>query len=77
MMAEQQDISPVLTQMASALEALSLELDPGDARDVRDYLDHGEPGVAWELLWHIVREDKLTPPPDLIAAGRSMGFDPE
>lgn len=60
--------------MTEALEELRSELGHQDYLDVKEYIDYGEYGVAWELLWHIVKHEGLVIPSGLLLSGRMMGL---
>lgn len=60
--------------MTSALNKARGSLSEQDAEDVQEYIDHGEYGVAWELLWHIVNEKKLEASEELISCGKKMNL---
>ena len=61
--------------LATALEKTSGVLDEQDVEDVRQYIAHGEYGVGWELLWHLVNDKKLEAPAELVESGEMMNFD--
>lgn len=71
-MLDQSTAENLKTLIANSLTMMADRVPPDDANDVQDYVDHGEYGIAWELLWHFVGD---APPPPLVAAGRLMGFD--
>ncbi|MEB2610106.1 hypothetical protein SB461_26790 [Burkholderia cenocepacia] len=56
-----------------SLAAIETELSEQDRTDVHEYLDHGEYGVAYELLAFVLDKQKLPHPTALIVAGRKMG----
>jgi hypothetical protein len=71
-MLEKSQAENLTALLAASLEAMADAIPLADRDDVQDYIDHGEYGVAWELLWHFAGD---TPLPTLIEAGELMGFD--
>ena len=63
------------TLLTTALSKASGALQKQNVDDVRQYISHGEYGVGWELLWHLVKEERLDVSVELIETGRRMGFD--
>lgn len=61
--------------LTTSLEEVKGVLSEQDYNDVRDYIDHGEYGVGWDLLWELLNLRQLSPPVGLIECGRKMGFD--
>ena len=61
--------------MLEALSSIKPFISNQDFSDVCLYIDNGEFGVGWELLWHIVLDDDLEMPPSLVDAGIIMKFD--
>ncbi|WP_155294366.1 MULTISPECIES: hypothetical protein [Burkholderia] len=59
--------------LQESLAAIETELSEQDRSDVREYLDHGEYGGAYELLAFVLDKQKLPQPTALIVAGRKMG----
>jgi hypothetical protein len=65
----------VQSLLETALTELDSAMSATDKKDIRDYIEHDEYGVAWELFWSIAKEDQLVVPPSLAEAGRLMNFD--
>ena len=61
--------------LTASLEGVKEYLSEQDHADIKDYIDHGEYGVGWDLLWHLVHMQQLPVPPELIECGQRMGFD--
>ncbi|EOH6078112.1 hypothetical protein ACMAVI_005581 [Burkholderia cenocepacia] len=60
--------------LQESLAAVETELSEQDRRDVREYLDHGEYGVAYELLAFVLDKQQVVHPAALIEASRKMGM---
>lgn len=60
--------------LQESLAAVETNLSDQDRSDVREYLDHGEYGVAYELLKFVLDKQQLAHPIALIEAGRKMGM---
>ncbi|WGY73046.1 hypothetical protein KEC55_33915 [Burkholderia cepacia] len=60
--------------LQKSLAAVETDLSEQDRSDVREYIDHGEYGVAYELLAFVLNKQKLAHPTALIEAGRKMGM---
>jgi hypothetical protein len=58
-----------------SLNDLKAHISEQDYRDVQEYIEHGEYGIGWELLWHLVVDKKLEASNNIIACGQKMGFD--
>lgn len=63
------------TLLVMSLEKVGDVLEKQDVEDIRQYIDQGEYGVGWELLWHLVTDKKLTAPVELVESGKIMKFD--
>ncbi|WGY73052.1 hypothetical protein KEC55_33950 [Burkholderia cepacia] len=61
--------------LQKSLAAVETDLSEQDRSDVREYINHGEYGVAYELLAFVLNKQKLVRPTALIEAGRKMGMD--
>lgn len=60
--------------LLESLAAVETDLSDQDRSDVREYIDHGEYGVAYELLAFVLDKQQLAHPTALIEAGRKMGM---
>lgn len=60
--------------LRNALESVAKQLPAQDLRDVEEYLDYGEYGVAYELLIFLLDKQQLAWPVTLKEAGMQMGF---
>jgi hypothetical protein len=58
--------------LEESLAAVEADLSDQDRSDVREYLDHGEYGAAYELLAFVLDKQLLAHPTALIEAGRKM-----
>ncbi len=63
------------TLLRSSLDEVKESLSDEDYTAIRDHLDHGAYGVAWELLWDLLHAHPLPIPADLVECGRRMGID--
>jgi len=61
--------------MVSALDQAKPYISGTVCDDVKSFVDHGEYGVGWELLWFAIQSEKVTPSADLIECGKRMGFE--
>lgn len=57
-----------------ALDQVSAALSERDMTDVSEYLDHGEYGVAYELLTFVLDKQQIAHPKELQQAGGEMGL---
>jgi hypothetical protein len=55
-----------------AFSELSAILSAQDRDDVEEYLDHGEYGIAYDLLKFVAEREGVALPESLMAAGRVM-----
>lgn len=60
--------------LRGALLDLSKDISVRDHMDAMEYVDHGEYGVAYELIKFVVERDEIAPPDSLLAAGRLMNM---
>ncbi len=60
--------------MIESLNQVSEYVDDRDRKDVLEYIDHQEYGVAWELLWSILIDKKLDIPESMKVSGKMMGL---
>lgn len=60
--------------LRESLAAVTNDLSDQDRNDVHDYLDHGEYGVAYELLAFVIDKQRLARPTALVNAGKKMGI---
>jgi len=60
--------------LSESLATVSEKLSKQDQRDVSEYLDHGEYGVAYELLAFALDKLELQRPASLVEAGKKMGM---
>jgi hypothetical protein len=58
-----------------SLDQVSNLLTEQEIIDIQEYIQHGEYGVGWELLWFIIKERELPEPSELKQCGVEMGFD--
>lgn len=58
----------------NALESVAEQLSAPDRRDICEYLDHGEYGVAYELLTFLLDKKQLAWPVTWKEAGKQMGL---
>ena len=61
--------------MIDSLKHMKQNMIDVDISDVQEYIDHGEYGVAWDLMWHIAINNKINIPDALISSGKIMGLD--
>lgn len=61
--------------LSASLEEVREGLSKQDYMDIKEYIDHGEYGVGWELLWHLVHKQRLQVSSGLVECGHKMGFD--
>jgi len=61
--------------LVNTLNEVKIHISEQDYCDVQDYIEHGEYGVGWELLWHLTQEKNLVVSGDLVICGEKMGFD--
>lgn len=61
--------------LIEALEKVQDQLTEQDVTDVREYVENGEYGVGWELLWYLIDRKGLEVSAELIASGKMMDFD--
>lgn len=61
--------------LAASLEGVRESLADQNYMDIKEYIDHREYGVGWELLWHLVHEQRLSVSSELVECGHKMGFD--
>ena len=62
------------TLLKGAYGVLAADLSEQDRNDVEEYLEHGEYGVAYDLLRFLVENEQLVLPESLTMAGRLMGM---
>lgn len=60
--------------LRESLDSASKNLSDQDRRDVSEYLDHGEYGVAYELLACALNKQHVERPAPLVKAGKKMGM---
>ncbi|MGU7771831.1 hypothetical protein ACV229_16880 [Burkholderia sp. MR1-5-21] len=60
--------------LRESLESVAKHLSDQDRSDVSEYLDHGEYGVAYELLAFVLDKQRLAWPVTLVEAGKKMGM---
>ncbi|CAB3794052.1 hypothetical protein [Pararobbsia alpina] len=60
--------------LREVLNLLGGKISGRDRTDVVDYLDHGEYGIAYELLTFVLDNQQITRPPLLREAGKKMGM---
>ncbi len=65
------EIEQVLREV---LNEVGEKMPDRDRNDVVDYLDHGEYGVAYELLGFVLDHQKIARPPLLVEVGKRMGI---
>lgn len=59
--------------LQESLAAVEANLSEQDRSDVREYIDHGEYGVAYELLTFVLNRRKVAHPAALTEAGKKNG----
>ncbi|WP_089339118.1 hypothetical protein [Burkholderia singularis] len=60
--------------LRTSLQSVAKNLSDKDQADICEYLDHGEYGVAYELLDFVLDKQHLERPTTLVEAGRKMGM---
>ncbi len=60
--------------LRGALDQVGAALSERDRTDVSEYLDHGEYGVAYELLTFVLDKQQIAHPKELRQAGGEMGL---
>jgi len=73
-MINQMQQDELATLINKALSKVENRLDLQDILDVREYVEHGEYGVGWELLWHLIKKHKLEVPKEVIVSGQKMSL---
>lgn len=61
--------------LTASLEEVRENLSLQDYTDIKEYIDHDEYGIGWELLWHLVHKQQLPVSSGLVECGHKMGFD--
>ncbi|MBC8719180.1 hypothetical protein [Ochrobactrum sp. Marseille-Q0166] len=60
--------------LIESLNKVSEYIDDKDHKDVQEYINHQEYGVAWELLWCILVDKQVIIPESMRISGRMMGL---
>lgn len=67
-----QDLPNLEYSLNDALEALKSVLPEKEFCEIREYLEFGEYGVAYDLLVFMLEQSKTTHPSELVAAKKIM-----
>ena len=60
--------------LRESLRQVEVHISDSDRRDVTEYLDFGEYGVAYELLTFVLDKGRIERPDSLSEAGQKMGM---
>lgn len=60
--------------LIESLNKVSEYIDDKDHKDVQEYINHQEYGVAWEFLWCILVDKQVIIPESMRISGRMMGL---
>lgn len=71
----EEDFNTLEQLLNASLEHTRPYISSQNYEDVKDYIEHGEYGVGWELLWYLVNDKGFPIPAELIKCGDMMGFD--
>lgn len=75
------DYDELAEKLSSVISSPAGWLTPDETREVREFIEVGEYGLAYETLCSIIEEENKTIAPDiydqLVALGRRMEFEEE
>ncbi|HDR9187633.1 hypothetical protein VI03_09685 [Burkholderia vietnamiensis] len=74
MTVERPDFNEIENLLRKALDLVASKIPDRDRSDVSEYLDHGEYGVAYELLEFVLDKQQAAHPDCLSEAARKMGM---
>ncbi|CAG2308858.1 hypothetical protein BCCR75502_03499 [Burkholderia sola] len=74
MTVERPNFNEIESLLRRALDLVASKIPDRDRGDVSEYLDHGEYGVAYELLEFVLDKQQVAHPDFLSEAARKMGM---